>query len=68
MIFDYTITENPPNLETFKQELIEDCLMRSFFQNVPRKNFNMLALPLIIAPSLLREQTNNDIKEMHGFD
>ena len=62
MKYDYNDDSCPPNLEDFKQDLVLECLKRSFFQNVPKKDFNMLKLPLIIPPSLLGEQQNNDIK------
>lgn len=63
MVYNYEDNSDPPDLETFKQELVVECLKRSFFQNVPKKIYNMLKLPLIVPPSLLREQLNNDIKE-----
>ena len=63
MIFDYEDESNIPDLESFKIDLVLELLKRSYFQKVPRKTYNMLKLPLIIAPGLLREQVNNDIKE-----
>ena len=63
MHYDYSDDSDPPDLETFKQELIQTSLKKSFFQNEPPKIYQMLKLPLIIAPSLLRQQTNNDIKK-----
>ena len=63
MIYNYEDQSDPPDLESFKQKLVQECLKRSFFQNEPMKSYQMLKLPLIIAPSLLREQINNDIKE-----
>ena len=62
MVFEYDDKSDIPDLESFKQGLIVESLKRSFFQNVAPKTYNMLKLPLIIAPGLLREQTNNDIK------
>ena len=62
MVYDYTDQSDPPDLESFKLELVQECLKRSFFQNVPMKTYQMLKLPLIIPPSLLREQLNSDIK------
>ena len=67
MVYDYRDTSDPPDLDSFKLELVQESLKRSFFQNVPRKTYQMLKLPLIVAPSLLREQTNNDIKESNVF-
>ena len=63
MVYDYEDQTTPPDLETFKQMLVRECLKKSFFQNQPMKTYQMLKLPLIIAPSLIREQVNNDIKE-----
>ena len=62
MKFVYEDKSPIPDLESFKQELLVECLKRSFFQNVPMKTYNMLKLPLIMAPGLLREQVNSDIK------
>ena len=62
MIYDYEDESDIPDLESFKQELLLECLKRSFFQNVPKKIYNMLKLPLIMAPGLLREQCNSDVK------
>ena len=62
MVYEYADTSSPPDLESFKQELIQQTFKKSFFQNEPPKNYQMLKLPLIIAPGLLRRQTNHDIK------
>ena len=62
MKFLYEDKSDIPDLESFKQELLVECLKRSFFQDVPMKTYNMLKLPLIMAPGLLREQVNSDIK------
>ena len=67
MQYDYEDNSDPPNLEIFKQELVQESLKRSFYQKVPMKTYKMLKLPLIVAPSLLREQINNDIKESIVF-
>ena len=63
MVYDYDDTSDPPDLESFKQKLVQECLRRSFFQNEPNKIYNMLKLPLIIAPSVLGKQVNTDTKE-----
>ena len=63
MIFDYEDTAEPPNLNEFKVEVVKTSLKRSFYQKEPPKTYNMLKLPLLIAPSLLGKQVNNDIKE-----
>jgi hypothetical protein len=67
MQYDYEDNSDPPNLDIFKQELVQESLKRSFYQKVPLKTYKMLKLPLIVAPSLLREQINNDIKESIVF-
>ena len=63
MIFDYDDKSNIPDLENFKLDLVLECLKKSYYQNVPLKVYNMLKLPLVIAPKLLREQINTDSKE-----
>ena len=62
MKYIYEDKSDIPDLQSFKRVLIVECLKRSFFQNVPMKTYNMLKLPLIMAPALLREQCNSDIK------
>ena len=63
MNYNYDDLSDPPDLETFKMDLIQTTLKKSFFQNEPPKPYQMLKLPIIMAPSLLRQQTNNDIKK-----
>jgi hypothetical protein len=63
MHYNYDDPSDPPDLETFKMDLIQTTLKKSFFQNEPPKPYKMLKLPIIMAPSLLRQQTNNDIKK-----
>ena len=67
MVYNYTDTSDPPDLESFKLNLVQECLRRSFYQNEPKKIYNMLKLPLIIAPSVLGKQVNTDIKESIDF-
>ena len=63
LIFDNNDTSEPPNLDDFKNELVSALLKSAFYQKEPPKEYNMLKLPLIIAPSLIRKQLNNDFKE-----
>ena len=63
MIYNYEDESDPPSLESFKADLVQTTLKKSFFQNEPAKQINMLKLPLIIAPSLLGQQINNDTKK-----
>ena len=41
---------------------------QSFFQNEPLQEYNMLKLPIIIAPCLLRKQVNNDVEKKSLID
>ena len=63
MVYDDKDTSDPPDLEFFKLKLVQECLRKSFFQNEPPKTYNMLKLPLIIAPKVLGKQVNTDTKE-----
>ena len=49
-----------PDLEDFKQDLIEDLFLSVFFQEFSKKKYNMLKLPIIIPPALLGKQTNTE--------
>ena len=62
MVYDYTDTSDPPDLESFKRELIQQTFKKSFFQKQPPKTYQMLNLPLIIPPGLLLKQINLDKK------
>lgn len=61
MEYNYDDSSEIPNLEDFKEELIEEILMSVFFRKKSDHKINMLKLPIISAPSLLRKQVNNDI-------
>ena len=61
MEYNYDDSTEIPNLEDFKEELIEEILMSVFFRKKSDHKINMLKLPIISAPSLLRKQVNNDI-------
>ena len=50
-----------PDIQDFKEELVEDLLKSAFFQHKSGKKYNMLTLPIIAAPGLIRKQVNNDI-------
>ena len=67
MSFECNDDSDPPDLDSFKLRLVQECLKRSFFQNEPLKPYKMLKLPLIIAPSLLGKQINTDTKVSIGF-
>lgn len=60
MVFDYEDEGIIPDLNEFTDELIEEVLCSAFFQHKSEKKFNMLKLPSLIAPCLLREQINNE--------
>ena len=60
MEYNYEDTSEVPDLQDFKEDLIEDILKSVFFQNKSERKYNMLKLPIIMAPSLTRKQVNND--------
>ena len=60
MKFDYSDTSEVQDLQDFKEELIEELMRSAFFQCKSDKNWNMLKLPIIAAPTLIRKQVNND--------
>ena len=61
MVYDYEDTSEVSSLEDFKTNLIEDLFLSVFFQHKSDRVYNMLKLPIIIPPSLLRSQVNNDV-------
>ena len=61
MVFDYDDKSDVMNLEDFKSNLIEDLFLSVFFQQKTERVYNMLKLPIIMAPCVLRTQVNNDI-------
>ena len=60
MKFDYDDETDIPNLDDFKKHLAKLMLTQSYYQNEPKKNINLLKIPVIMAPSLLSKQVNND--------
>ena len=60
MVYDYEDDSEVPDLDDFKQELIEDIFMSVFFQQSSKKTYNMLKLPIIIPPVLLGKQINSE--------
>ena len=63
MEYNYEDDAEVPNLEDFKKDLIEDIMKSVFFQQKSEKKYNMLKLPIIIPPAILRKQVNNDISK-----
>jgi hypothetical protein len=61
MEYNYEDTSGVPDLEDFKEDLIEDIFKSVFFQHKSDQKYNMLKLPIIMAPCLMRKQVNNDI-------
>ena len=61
MEYNYEDASEVPDLEVFKEDLVEDIFKAVFFQQRSTRKYNMLKLPIISAPSLLRKQVNNDI-------
>ena len=60
MIYDYEDSSDIPDLQIFKEGLIEDLLKSSFYQHPMDRQYNMLKLPIIAPPIILRQQINND--------
>lgn len=60
MEYDYSSTSEVPELQDFKEELVEEIMKSAFFQCKSGKKWNMLKLPIIAAPTLIRKQVNND--------
>ena len=63
MEFNYDDSSEIPDLETFKNRLIVDLFKSAFFQQGSQQKFNMLKLPIIAAPSLIRKQVNNEFRK-----
>jgi hypothetical protein len=63
MEYNYEDKSKVPDLQVFKEELIEDVLKSAFFQEKSKKKYNMLKLPIIAPPSMIRQQINNDVQK-----
>ena len=63
MEYDYEDGSELPDLQTFKNRLIEDLFKSAFFQHKNDQKYNMLKLPILAAPSLLGKQVNNENKK-----
>ena len=60
MFYNYDDVSEIPDLMDFKERLIEDLLLSVFYQQPLENEYNMLKLPVIIPPSILRKQVNNE--------
>ena len=60
MIYDYDDSSRIPSLSEFVDEAVEEMLCTALYRHSSHKKYNMLKLPLIMAPCLLREQINNE--------
>ena len=60
MVYNYDDVSEIPDLMDFKERLIEDLLLSVFYQQPLENEYNMLKLPVIITPSILRKQVNNE--------
>ena len=60
MKYDFKDTSEPPNLQEFKETLVASLLRSAFWQNEKPLDFNMLKLPIIMAPALMGKQMNHD--------
>ena len=63
MEYDYEDSSEVPDIQSFKEELVEELLKSVFFQHKSDRKYNMLKLPIISAPSLIQKQVNNDFKK-----
>ena len=68
MKFNYDDKSEPMDLQAFKSLLLKYLMKKSYFQNEPKLELNMLKLPLIIAPSLLGTQVNYDVEKKPLLD
>ena len=60
MIYNYEGNDSIPDLETFRQELLIEVLMSTFFRHISEKNIDMLRLPVIMAPCMMRQSINSE--------
>ena len=60
MVYNYEDVSEIPDLMDFKERLIEDLLLSVFYQQPFENEYNMLKLPVIISPCILRKQVNNE--------
>ena len=60
MVYDFQQNDEIPSLESFKVRLARQMMRSAFFQHEPKEAFDMLKVPLIIAPKLLKQQVNSD--------
>ena len=63
MEYNYEDTSEVPDIQSFKEDLVEELLKSVFFQHKSDRKYNMLKLPIISAPSLIQKQVNNDAKK-----
>ena len=63
MEYNYEDTSEVPDVQQFKEELIEELLKSAFFQHKSEKKYNMLKLPILAAPTMIRKQVNNDFQK-----
>ena len=60
MVYNYEDHSEIPDLDTFTDELIEDILCSAFFQHKSDKKYDMLKLPVLMAPCLFRQKVNSE--------
>ena len=63
MVYKYDEQKPIPDLKTFREELVVDLLMSVFFQHQSDREYDMLHLPPIVAPSMIGMAVNNDISK-----
>ena len=59
--FQFNDTQSVSDLQEYKENLVKDLLKSAFWQNQKPSEYNLLKVPIIMAPALLRQQVNNDI-------
>ena len=57
-----------PELQEFKTRLAKQMLRSSFFQHEKKEDFDMLRIPVIMPPKLLKCQVNSDAKKKTLFN
>ena len=62
MRYDYEDDSEIPDLQEYKELLVEDVLKSVFFQE-NRKTWNMLKVPIVCAPSLIGKQVNTEVSK-----
>ena len=69
MVYDFEDNESEvPDLECYKEQLVSQMLRSSFFQSEIKDDLDMMKIPNIIAPRLLKKQINTDCEKKSFFN